>query len=271
MSWQETPERHNESAAPLCGVALGWWPGRASYKAQSEAQVKLAEDGYCPKIGRHNGRCWQHQSLTDFDVASREKQRLKSMAEHSARQEAERDRAQRPIVAHAVWHYCRPMPGMDFVEWQTIAAYRGYSWLPRIRALCDEVAMMERELAQTSNENLRDLLERFAGQWCAICGSSRATVNDHCHKTGLLRGVLCRICNSESHPRFSDYERLPPSVLCGATRPYVDPYRGRASVEPWVEQRLGPMPDSPAGRALYLVQAVPLHFDPSKGCESEPA
>ena len=31
---------------------------------------------------------------------------------------------------------------------------------------------------------------------CAICGSRKERQVDHCHKTGVVRGTLCRRCNS---------------------------------------------------------------------------
>lgn len=30
---------------------------------------------------------------------------------------------------------------------------------------------------------------------CACCGATERLVLDHCHKTGKVRGVLCRACN----------------------------------------------------------------------------
>lgn len=30
---------------------------------------------------------------------------------------------------------------------------------------------------------------------CAICGRSAALVIDHCHKTGLVRNLICDSCN----------------------------------------------------------------------------
>lgn len=41
----------------------------------------------------------------------------------------------------------------------------------------------------------RNLLE-VQGGGCAICGDTRDLVVDHDHKTGEVRGVLCRSCNS---------------------------------------------------------------------------
>lgn len=30
---------------------------------------------------------------------------------------------------------------------------------------------------------------------CKICGKEKEMVIDHCHKTGRVRGLLCRLCN----------------------------------------------------------------------------
>jgi hypothetical protein len=32
---------------------------------------------------------------------------------------------------------------------------------------------------------------------CAICGLDRRLVTDHCHTTGLVRGYICRHCNTD--------------------------------------------------------------------------
>jgi hypothetical protein len=52
----------------------------------------------------------------------------------------------------------------------------------------------ERRLQELSNGN-----KRFNPEACAICGkppsSSRALSLDHCHNTGIIRGLLCDPCN----------------------------------------------------------------------------
>ncbi|GAA0455663.1 hypothetical protein GCM10009544_17980 [Streptomyces stramineus] len=42
-----------------------------------------------------------------------------------------------------------------------------------------------------------DELLRLQGGRCAICGGTRKQrlSVDHCHKTNLVRGLLCRMCN----------------------------------------------------------------------------
>lgn len=41
-----------------------------------------------------------------------------------------------------------------------------------------------------------DRLKRKTKGVCPICRSRQATHVDHCHKTGLIRGVLCQKCNT---------------------------------------------------------------------------
>lgn len=43
-------------------------------------------------------------------------------------------------------------------------------------------------------EKYAELLEAQKGL-CAICGKAKRLVVDHDHKTGEIRGLLCRICN----------------------------------------------------------------------------
>lgn len=44
-----------------------------------------------------------------------------------------------------------------------------------------------------------DAMERFQSGLCFICGKKQASgkrlATDHCHKTGLIRGLLCASCN----------------------------------------------------------------------------
>lgn len=44
-----------------------------------------------------------------------------------------------------------------------------------------------------------DKISEFQGNHCAICGRTSSPgkhlSTDHCHKTGLVRGLLCNICN----------------------------------------------------------------------------
>jgi hypothetical protein len=44
-----------------------------------------------------------------------------------------------------------------------------------------------------------DKISAYQGDHCAICGRfatpGKHLSTDHCHKTGLVRGLLCHICN----------------------------------------------------------------------------
>ena len=69
-----------------------------------------------------------------------------------------------------------------------------------------------------------DKLFQAQGGRCAICGGTRRQrlSVDHCHKTGLVRGLLCRMCNGrlltsardkpEVLRRAADYLERPPAL-----------------------------------------------------------
>lgn len=69
-----------------------------------------------------------------------------------------------------------------------------------------------------------DRLFRAQGGKCAICGGTRRQrlSVDHCHKTGVVRGLLCRMCNgrlltsARDNPNTlrnaADYLERPPAV-----------------------------------------------------------
>lgn len=70
---------------------------------------------------------------------------------------------------------------------------------------------------------------------CAVCGyRASQLVEDHDHDTGLVRGMLCRQCNSaEPHDDglFGKYRGRPPAQMLGAHLRYWDPFHG------WAEPR----------------------------------
>jgi hypothetical protein len=43
---------------------------------------------------------------------------------------------------------------------------------------------------------------------CAICGSTHLLSVDHCHETGVVRGVLCRKCNAGIGQLGDDVDRV---------------------------------------------------------------
>lgn len=63
---------------------------------------------------------------------------------------------------------------------------------------------------------------------CAICGHERALVEDHDHRTGLVRGWLCRSCNTlegAGHGGvFAKYRSVSPATICGVRERYWNPF-----------------------------------------------
>lgn len=45
-------------------------------------------------------------------------------------------------------------------------------------------------------------LSRWQANRCAWCGYEDQLVRDHCHQTGLVRGLLCRSCNQTESSDF---------------------------------------------------------------------
>lgn len=74
------------------------------------------------------------------------------------------------------------------------------------------------------------------GDRCAICGSSTrgALVEDHDHQTGMVRGYLCRSCNTMEGLRqstddvFAKYRQRHPASIAGYVAQYVSPVTGPA-------------------------------------------
>ena len=88
-------------------------------------------------------------------------------------------------------------------------------------------------------------LRRWQAGACAMCSARpdcRLLV-DHCHRTGLVRGLLCTSCNTaeglQSAPAFVAYRERPPAVMLGVEEMYGSLWDGPPSfsaVEP--EERL---------------------------------
>ncbi|WP_433357644.1 endonuclease domain-containing protein (plasmid) [Microtetraspora malaysiensis] len=82
-----------------------------------------------------------------------------------------------------------------------------------------------------------DLLHEWQAGRCAICGDPGGRmVLDHDHATGLIRGRLCRQCNTgegkSGDGQFAKYRDRPPAVILGGFRaPYWDTFRGWAQPE----------------------------------------
>lgn len=113
---------------------------------------------------------------------------------------------------------------------------------------------------------------RRLGEWhpalCAICGeverNPRGLAEDHCHRSGMVRGYLCRVCNQQEGREgplarlFQEYRENPPAVIAGWSYPYVGMFADLpwAQAEPWVITALGPPPERPGSDAAAYLQAA---------------
>ncbi|WP_324605907.1 endonuclease domain-containing protein [Streptomyces sp. NRRL S-813] len=76
-----------------------------------------------------------------------------------------------------------------------------------------------------------DALRRWQAGACAMCSASRGRLLvDHCHRTGLVRGLLCTSCNTaEGMGRggsFAAYRSRPPAVMLGMAEQYGSAWDG---------------------------------------------
>ena len=100
---------------------------------------------------------------------------------------------------------------------------------------------------------------------CAICGDPcNNPAEDHCHRTGLVRGYLCRGCNSQegihrsSASIYGRYRERPPTVILGHAEQYFGGWGCEDGAEPveWIVELLGPVPRDPGEAAAYLAAAA---------------
>lgn len=72
-----------------------------------------------------------------------------------------------------------------------------------------------------------EMAEWQAGR-CAICGHADVLVTDHDHRTGWVRGLLCRSCNTLEgcgHGGvFRKYREFNPASICGVQERYWNPF-----------------------------------------------
>jgi peptide methionine sulfoxide reductase MsrB len=62
-----------------------------------------------------------------------------------------------------------------------------------------------------SDDDLKDIIDTI--KECIICGSQENLVVDHCHKTNIVRGMLCNHCNRglghfKDDPQLLEFARI---------------------------------------------------------------
>lgn len=76
-------------------------------------------------------------------------------------------------------------------------------------------------------------LRRWQDGACAMCSARpKRLLVDHCHRSGLVRGLLCTSCNTaeglRDAPPFVAYRSRPPAVLLGVEEQYGSAWDGFA-------------------------------------------
>lgn len=80
-----------------------------------------------------------------------------------------------------------------------------------------------------SHLSATEALRRWQAEACAMCSASRGRLLvDHCHRTGLVRGLLCTSCNTaegmHNASPFVAYRKCPPAVMLGVEEQYGSPW-----------------------------------------------
>ena len=119
-------------------------------------------------------------------------------------------------------------------DWSNSLAPACHAW-----PVTDDDRRLVAALPRLPDDELRearlvhDLIADWQDERCAVCGGSgdHSLVLDHDHVTALVRGYLCRSCNTtEPHADWGDftkYRARPPAVLLGVTARYEHPWYGR--------------------------------------------
>jgi len=101
-------------------------------------------------------------------------------------------------------------------------------------------------------------LTEWQGQLCAVCADIGPLVVDHCHDTGMVRGLLCPSCNGLEPGGglvFDRYRFAPPTVLCSVSIDYTSPWPPAKAPDPSLY--LGPRCPAQAAAMLESLEVTP--------------
>ena len=76
-----------------------------------------------------------------------------------------------------------------------LASKRKYQKVKSFRNKEEHVLAVKLLRHKLTLDEYQILVNKYQGK-CGICGENHVLVIDHCHETGIVRGMLCRNCNS---------------------------------------------------------------------------
>lgn len=195
----------------------------------------IVTDFYTPQE-RHWPACYKHLTTTERD-------------EYVAVREAKKEAQERWWLAArpACWAWPVAIP---FKAWTP-----NFDVGPADDQYTQEAAEDLLKLCQDSETRASFYLSDWQAGRCAICASQGGLIDDHDHTTGLVRGLLCRSCNTRegldrgSVGPFAKYRTKNPASILGVQVRYWDPFTGDYA-QPVVE-----VPSLRTNNPWLLVQA----------------
>jgi hypothetical protein len=184
--------------------------------------------------------CWRHMDP--------------SFREAAAQREARREAGWQAYLAAdpICWHW--PIPD-DLENWM----------YPQGEDINDRLSDDALDMLMNNPESRASaILTHWQAGRCAICGRKAHLVEDHDHITGLVRGWLCRGCNTQEGTHgvadslFGRYRERHPTKMLGLQIRYLDPFTGEYAE---------PVPDCAQSRAEnpWLKLARPKQHDDASG------